>query len=67
MPVEKDIYVDGALSDKKEAYRRIRKQLLKDKAMHLVRVVRLEQRTETLAMPVEKFISLCMEDKTSNV
>ena len=66
-PVEKEMYIEGEYTDKRKAYRSIRKQLQENKTIHLVRIVDLTVRTEQLRMPVNEFIKACKEDKTSNV
>ena len=67
LPVEKEMYIEGEYTDKRKAYRSIRKQLQENKTIYLVRIVELSVRTEQLRMPVNEFIKACKEDKTSNV
>ena len=56
-PVEKDVYMDGALPDKRTAYRKIKKRLPSN--YYLVRIKLLETTTENLALPREAFIDAC--------
>lgn len=53
-PVEKDMYMDGAVPDKRTAYRKIKKRLPCN--YYLVRIKLLETTTENLALPREAFI-----------
>ena len=53
-PVEKDMYMDGAVPDKRTAYRKIKKRLPSN--YYLVRIKLLETTTENLALPREAFI-----------
>ena len=65
LPVEKEMYIEGEYTDKRKAYRSIRKQLQENKTIYLVRIVDLTVRTEQLRMPVNEFIKVCKEDKTN--
>lgn len=56
-PVEKEMYIVGELTDKRKAYRKIRKRL--PARFYLVRISQLTTVTETLKMPQEDFIEAC--------
>ncbi len=57
VPVKKDVYIVGELTDKRKAYRKVRKRLPAN--YYLVRIDRLTTVTETLKIPQEDFIEVC--------